>query len=107
MPVVTVNVALVLPAPTVTLDGTPATPLLSLANATDAPPLGAGPFNVTVPWEVDPPITLAGFSATRLNCEGPVPGKISQMLRLYRWFVGAVSLIVTVVPAAGVVLVCR
>ena len=61
MDVFTANVALVAPAGTVTLDGTPAA-ALSLASATCAPPAGAGPLNVTVPVEdCRPPITPAGF----------------------------------------------
>jgi hypothetical protein len=58
--VLTVNVAVVLPAGTVTLDGTPAADELAL-NDTTMPPLGAGPLNVTVAWEVLPAITLVGF----------------------------------------------
>ena len=59
--VLTTNVALVAPAPTVTLAGTLAAPLL-LESATCAPPVGAGPLNVTVPMEEFPPATLVGFS---------------------------------------------
>src|SRR5882762_864745 len=59
--VLTTNVALVAPAPTVTLGGTLAAPLL-LESATCAPPVGAGPLNVTVPVEEFPPATLVGFS---------------------------------------------
>ena len=61
--VLTVNVALVPPAGTVTLEGTLAAPLL-LESATCAPPVGAGPLNATVPVEEFPPATLAGFSET-------------------------------------------
>src|SRR5467141_1086006 len=61
--VLTVNVALVPPAGTVTLEGTLAAPLL-LASATCAPPAGAGPLSVTVPVEEFPPVTLVGFSET-------------------------------------------
>lgn len=43
-----VNVALVLPAGTVTLAGTVAAGESSLSDTT-APPLGAGPLKVTVP----------------------------------------------------------
>ena len=46
--VLTVNVALVAPAATVTLEGTLAAVLL-LESVTSAPPDGAGPLNVTVP----------------------------------------------------------
>ena len=59
--VVTVNVALVAPAATVTLAGTVATPVLLLVSATATPPAGAGPFNVTVPVDGLPPTTVVGF----------------------------------------------
>ena len=59
--VLTVNVALVAPAGTVTAEGTLAAPL-SLARATCAPPAGAGLLSVTVPVEdCTPPTTLDGF----------------------------------------------
>src|SRR2546425_4547326 len=62
--VVTVNVALVAPAGTVTLPltGTLATALL-LDRVTSAPPVGAVALNVTVATEELPPTTLVGFSA--------------------------------------------
>jgi hypothetical protein len=59
--VVTVNVALVAPAPTVTLAGTVAADPV-LERATTAPPLGAAPLSVTVPVDGDPPLTLVGLS---------------------------------------------
>src|SRR6266404_3842515 len=59
--VLTVNVALVAPAATVTLDGTLAAPLL-LESATVAPPVGAAPLRVTVPDEEFPPVTLVELS---------------------------------------------
>jgi hypothetical protein len=62
-PVPTVNVALLAPAGTVTLEGTVATPLL-LESSTCAPPVGAAPLSVTVPVEGEPPVTLVGLSAT-------------------------------------------
>src|SRR3989442_2140735 len=62
--VVTVNVALVAPAGTVTLPltDTLATALL-LDRVTSAPPVGAVALNVTVATEELPPTTLVGFSA--------------------------------------------
>jgi hypothetical protein len=62
--VVTVNVALVAPAGTVTLAGTVATLVLPLLNDTTAPPLGAAPLRVTVPCEVFPPTTVPGLRLT-------------------------------------------
>src|SRR5205807_2133721 len=58
----TVNVALVAPAATVTLEGTVATNVSLLESATCAPPDGAGPLSVTVPVEESPPVTVVGFS---------------------------------------------
>ena len=65
--VATVNVALVAPAATVTLEGTRAAVVLLLESATDAPPAGAAPLSVTVPVEELPPTTLVGFSANELS----------------------------------------
>ena len=59
--VVTLNVALVAPAVTVTVAGT-VTAGLSRERATCAPPAGAGPFSVTVPVAAVPPLTLAGLT---------------------------------------------
>ena len=65
--VVIVNVALLAPAATVTLDGTVAANVLSLLSDTSAPPTGAGPLSVTVPVEGLPPTTLDGFTPSELN----------------------------------------
>ena len=59
--VVTVKVAVVAFAGTVTLAGTCAAAVLLLDRVTTAPPAGAGPFNVTVPVEDVPPITEEGL----------------------------------------------
>jgi hypothetical protein len=70
MDVFTVNVALLAPAGTVTLEGTLATPL-SLESCTSVPPEGAGPLSVTVPIEVcKPPMTLVGFSVSEDSVGG-------------------------------------
>jgi hypothetical protein len=65
--VVIVNVALVALAATITLAGTCAAAVLLLVSVTDAPPLGAGPLNVTVPCELVPPTTLVGFSVSEIT----------------------------------------
>ena len=62
--VVTVKVALVAPAATLTLAGTVAAAVLLLESVTTAPPEGAAPVSVTVPCEELPPVTLAGLSAS-------------------------------------------
>jgi hypothetical protein len=67
--VVTVNVALLLPAATVTVAGTVAAGSL-LPSVITAPPAGAGPFRVTVPVELPPPVTLAGFKLKELRDAG-------------------------------------
>ena len=68
--VLTVKVALALPAGTVTLNGTLAAPL-PLESMTCAPPAGAGPLSVTVPMEdCTPPTTLVGFSVSEETVGG-------------------------------------
>ena len=62
--VLTVNVALLAPAATVTVAGTVAVDVLLLERETTAPPMGAGPLSITVPVEGDPPVTLVGFSVS-------------------------------------------
>jgi hypothetical protein len=59
--VVAVKLALVCPAGTTTLCGTVAAALL-LERKTPAPPAGAAMLSVTVPTELLPPVTEAGFS---------------------------------------------
>ncbi len=65
--VLTVNVALVAPAATVTLAGTRATVVLLLESATCAPPAGAGPLNVTAPVDEFPPVTLVGLNVSEAS----------------------------------------
>ena len=68
--VLTVKVALLAPAGTITLEGTLAAPLL-LERNTCAPPAGAGALRVTVPVEDSrPPTTLEGFSVNEARVVG-------------------------------------
>lgn len=63
--VLTVNVVLLAPAATITLEGTLAAAALLLDRVNCAPPDGAAPLSVTVPVEVcAPPTTLVGFSVS-------------------------------------------
>lgn len=66
------NVALAFPAVTITLAGTVAAALL-LERETDAPPLGASWFSVTVPVVDAPLLTVLGFSAIKYSADGPDP----------------------------------
>jgi hypothetical protein len=65
--VVTVNVAVVAFAATVTLAGTCAAKVLLLDKVTTAPLAGAGPLSATVPVEDVPPITVLGLKVTVLT----------------------------------------
>src|SRR5207302_1942414 len=70
--VLIVKVALLLPAGTITLEGTLAAPLL-LESITCAPPAGAGPLSVTVPMDdCAPPITLVGFNVSEETAGGVI-----------------------------------
>ena len=61
-----VKVALLLPAAPVTLGGGVAAGAL-LPSVTTRPPAGAAAVRLTVPWELVPPVTEAGFSETELT----------------------------------------
>jgi hypothetical protein len=62
--VLIVNVALVCPDGTSTLDGTVATSLLLLDKETEVPLDVAGPVRTTVPVEGEPTLTEVGFSVS-------------------------------------------
>ena len=68
--VLTVNVALVAPAATGTLEGAVAAEVSLLESATCAPPDGAGPLSVTVPVEEFPPVTLVGLNVREVSVGG-------------------------------------
>ena len=61
--VVTVNVAVLDPAATVTLDGTKAT-VPVVHSSSDVPPAGAATVSVTVPVDDVPVVTVAGLTET-------------------------------------------
>ena len=70
---VIIKVALVAPAGTVTGVVTVAATVLLLDNATAIPPVGAGPFRVTVPVElVEPPVTVVGLRETDETAGGAI-----------------------------------
>ena len=78
VPVETMNVPLVEPAAIVTRAGTVATPGVALESVTSAPPSPAGPSRVSVPCDVLPPVTLAGFSEIeRSDTSGTVDRTVS------------------------------
>lgn len=62
--VVTLKLALLAPAATVTLAGTLAAAVLLLESVTTAPPEGAAAVKLAVPVEALPPTTLLGFTDT-------------------------------------------
>ena len=67
--VLTVNVAVVAFAATVTLASTWAAAVLLLDSVTTAPPAGAGALSVTVPMAELPPCTEVGLRVTALSVE--------------------------------------
>src|SRR5581483_887659 len=70
--VITVNMAEVAPAATVTLDGTD-TELELEIKLTTAFPAGAAPDSITVPWTEDPPATEAADNVTVKTAGATVP----------------------------------
>jgi hypothetical protein len=74
---VAVNTALLAPAATTTLAGTVATRVLLLVRVTFLPPLGAGPFSVTVPTDVVPLVTVLGSKVSPLTA-GAVTARVAD-----------------------------
>jgi hypothetical protein len=68
--VVTVKVAVVAPAGTVTLDGTVAARVLLLESLTVVPFVGAAPLRVTVPVDGLPPTTVDGPKLNEVKLGG-------------------------------------
>ncbi len=68
--VVTVKVAEVCPAGTLTMPGAVATELLLVESVTKIPPDGAGALRKTVPVALVPPVTLAGLMVIDCNSGG-------------------------------------
>jgi hypothetical protein len=77
--VVMVNAAVVLPAATVTVEGSLAADELSLS-VTTTPPLGAGDVRVTVPWEEVPPVTLVGLITNEFRVDETVKVTVATLL---------------------------
>jgi hypothetical protein len=74
--VVTVKLALVAPAATVTVAGTVAAAVLLLTSVTVAPPEGAALVKVTMPCEEFPPTSAAGLSASAESAVEPGCGDV-------------------------------
>lgn len=79
--VVTGNVAEADPAATGTLAGTVAADVFELERETTIPPAGAETFNVTVPVEPDPPVTLVGFTDTEESAGAGVTVRTAVLVR--------------------------
>jgi len=91
------NVTDVVPAGTVTELGTVVLGSLEVKE-TDRPPAGALPLRVTVPVELEPPVTVVGFKVSPVKL-GAFTVKVADLLALFR-----VPVIVTdVALATGVV----
>jgi hypothetical protein len=108
--VLMVKFELVAPAGTVTLAGTVAADVLSLASEMVRPPAGAALLSVTVPVDETPPVTVAGFSesADRLTVGGEAAGGvIVSCASREELLVPAVMLTVRLAPLIGLVLMLK
>lgn len=80
--VLTMKLAEMAPAGTVTFVGTLAAPLL-LESITTAPPAGAGPLKASVACDVRPPATVVGFSCSEASVgrgDGSPPPAFAQYI---------------------------
>jgi hypothetical protein len=104
--VVTVKVAVVVPAATVTDAGTWAAAVLLEVNVTTAPPAGAGPSRVIVPVEGAPPTTEIGSRPTEVRA-GAVTVKVAVRVTLLKTavIVTSVSALTPAVAAVKVAVV--
>jgi hypothetical protein len=100
--VVAVKPAPVAPAATVTLAGTPAA-ALELESETSSPPVGAALVKLTVPCEVDPPVTLAGARLKELRLAGGGAGVTVTVAVRVTPFQAAVSVTAVEAVTAAVV----
>jgi len=97
--VLTVNVPVVAPPATVTLAGTVAAAVLLLLSVTTVPPVGAGPFSVTVPVDGVPPVTDVGFKLTELEAGALTVSPAVCVVLLY-----VAEMVTDVLLATGLVL---
>ena len=101
--VVTVKPAAVVPAPTVTLAGTPTTAGLLLDSDTVAPPVGAPADSETNADVFEPPLTLDGLTVTLFSVT-PAPAGVTVRFadRTEPLYVAVIVTVVAVVTAAVV-----
>jgi len=102
--VVTVKVALVAPAGTVTLGGTRAEPLL-LESKMSAPSGGAGPLRVTVPTDDPrPPTALEGFRVSEETAGRGLGATVRLIVVLFRKLPDTPVMAIVNVPEVAVLL---
>jgi hypothetical protein len=100
--VVAANVALVVPAATVTLPGTTATAVLLLVSVTTFPPAGAAADSETVPCDVAPPVTVGGVKFTACSVAAAGSGVTVSVVVLLAPLYDAVSVTVVLPVTAEV-----
>ena len=103
---VTTKVLELVPDATETVAGTVATEVFELESWTTAPPAGAGPLSVTVPWEVAPAVRVAGLSVTEIGSGAetlsePLADTPPATAVMTTWVVAATGDVVTAKVAAA------